>query len=72
MKGSGFVLPDLFPSLQIRSATKAFWRDVYDLMKDNDMSEAEALQMLDRTGWKRARYPRPENFPDCFVQNSKA
>ena len=65
--GSDCVLVDLFPSLQVRAAAQTFWECVKDLKDSTGMTEEDALQILDYTGNKRAKYPRPDNFPDCFA-----
>ena len=55
-----------------KKSAPVFWECVSNLMESDRITEAEALRKLDPTGRKRAKYPCPENFPDCFAPNGNA
>ena len=53
-----------------KKEAQVFWSDVYDVMRSKSFSEEQALKLLDSKGTKRVKYPRPEDFPNCFAEDA--
>ena len=62
-------IADYVADYAAKTCAQVFWCAVYDLMIEG-YTEDRALQILDSKGLKRAKYPRPEDFPSCFAESA--
>ena len=60
------MVTELFPNLQKRVCGKVFWEGIARLVLAGNEEEV-VLKVMDPDGSRRAMYPRPDNFPDCFA-----
>ena len=62
------MVVELFPNLQKRVRGKEFWECIARLVLAG-ADEVAVFSVLDPDGSKRAMYPRPDSFPNCFASS---